>query len=416
MTFSFLHMADVHLGSPFRGLSVREPSIAARFAQATRDAFSNLVTLAIDRKVAFVLIAGDLYDREWKDSQLGLFFNREAARLERAEIPIFVLRGNHDAESVVTRSVSLPAGVHTFGATKPTTVKLPDLRVAVHGQSFKDASVPQNLACGYPAAVPGWFNIGLLHTSLTGSAAHDDYAPCSLEDLRERGYDYWALGHIHKREVVSERPHVVYPGNVQGRSVRETGARGATLVHVVDGMVDRLEELHADAARWEVFTCDAAAFDGLDAIAQHVARDVERALAGAEGRLLAFRVRLEGRTVLHDELVTSREILRDEIEAATQRVCEDAWLEKIVIATRPAVASPPLEGPGEPVAAVGFDLAASLTQASSDDLLRERLGSDLADLVRKLPAAEREQFGDALLDEVLDEARAVALAAAGGVE
>ena len=118
MAFSFLHCADLHLGSPFLGLALKDEALAARFAAASREAFSALVDAALAEKVAFVLIAGDVYDGEWRDTSIGLFFNREMGRLARAGIPVYLVRGNHDAASEVTKSITLPRSVHEFPSNR----------------------------------------------------------------------------------------------------------------------------------------------------------------------------------------------------------------------------------------------------------------------------------------------------------
>src|SRR3546814_2452354 len=133
---------------------------------------------------------------------------------------------------------------------RPDTHHLPELSVAVHGQSFSTPAVTENLVLAYPPAEQHVFNIGILHTALAGRQGHADYAPCSVEDLRSRGYDYWALGHVHEFEVVSTEPYVVFPGNVQGRTIRETGAKGAVLVAVADGDVTSVERIELDVIRW----------------------------------------------------------------------------------------------------------------------------------------------------------------------
>ena len=225
--FSFIHAADLHLGSPLSGLATRDADLARRLASAGRQAFEDLVTQAIERAVAFVVVAGDVYDGDWADNTIGLFFARQVARLDRAGIPTILVRGNHDAESVITRSITLPASVHVFPAARAGTLRLDALRVAMHGRSFQGRAVEENLSLTYPAALPGWFNLGVLHTSCTGHAAHETYAPCSVADLAARGYDYWALGHIHEYAELSRDPWIVFPGNLQGRSVRECGEKGA---------------------------------------------------------------------------------------------------------------------------------------------------------------------------------------------
>jgi exonuclease SbcD len=187
MCFTFLHAADLHLGSPFTGLPLRDETLAQRFAKASRDAFSNLVFRAIEEHVSFVVIAGDIYDGEWKDTSIGLFFNREIARLDRAGIQVFVLKGNHDAESVVMRAISLPGNVFQF-PTKPKTVRIEELEVALHGRSFSDRAMTENIVLDYPDSVPGWFNIGVLHTSCEGRPGHANYAPCAVSQRPLTGH------------------------------------------------------------------------------------------------------------------------------------------------------------------------------------------------------------------------------------
>ncbi|WP_331311998.1 DNA repair exonuclease [Methylobacterium oryzae] len=257
--FSFIHAADLHLGSPLSGLAARDAELARRLASAGRQAFEDLVSQAIERSVAFVVVAGDVYDGDWADTTIGLFFARQVARLDRAGIPTILVRGNHDAESVITRSITLPASVHVFPTARAGTLRLDALRVAIHGRSFQGRAVEENLSLTYPAAVPGWFNLGVLHTSCTGHAAHETYAPCSVADLAARGYEYWALGHIHEYAELSRDPWIVFPGNLQGRSVRECGEKGAVVVDVADGRVTGVSRLPLDRARFERVTVDLAA-------------------------------------------------------------------------------------------------------------------------------------------------------------
>ena len=410
--FTFLHMADLHLGSPFRGLSVDDPDTARRFAQAIRDAVSALVTRAVDERVDFVVIAGDVYDREWKDASVGLFFNREMVRLTQADIPVFLVKGNHDADSVVTRSVQLPDGVMTFGAAKATTHVLPALGVAIHGQSYRDRAAPDNLARLYPAAKPGHFNIGVLHTSLGGSAEHGDYAPCSPEDLVAKGYDYWALGHIHKPQVVRrDAPPIVYPGNVQGRSVRETGPRGAMLVRVRDGGVE-LEPWTADRVRWAVAEVSVDGIESFDTEAPSLVEKAVRAVvADAGARPTALRVHLTGRTVEHGRMVAEEDEVRALVAAAAARVSPDVWLEKVKLRTAPPASGPSLvpDLPGE------LDLDALLDAVASDEAFRGSLDADRAQLLGKLPPAPQDGNADDEFarEAVLREARALLSARLG---
>ena len=199
-SFRFLHAADLHLDSPLQGLGTDAP--AARIRQATRDALGNLVDLAIREQVDFVVVAGDLYDGDWPDFRTGQALVAAFARLTRAGIRLVASRGNHDAESVLTRSLPLPDGATLLRADRPDAVEWPEFEVVLHGQSFGQRDVQQNLAKDYPGPTAHRFNIGLLHTAATGRPGHASYAPCTVEQLASHGYDYWALGHIHAREEV----------------------------------------------------------------------------------------------------------------------------------------------------------------------------------------------------------------------
>ena len=223
--YKFLHAADIHLDSPLRGLARYEGVPADEVRLASRTAFENLIEAAIDEQVAFVILAGDLFDGDWPDFGTGLFFCAAMGRLEKAGIDVYLLYGNHDAESVLTKKLPLPGNVHVFGTRKAETFTHGATWAVIHGWSYREKDTRANLAAAYPAAVPNAFNIGVLHTALGGRPPHAPYAPCSLQDLASKGYDYWALGHVHEFEVASRTPLVVFPGNLQGRSVRELGHR-----------------------------------------------------------------------------------------------------------------------------------------------------------------------------------------------
>ena len=180
----FIHAADLHLDSPLSGLRERAGEQAEKLIGATRRAFEKLVDFAVDERVDFVVIAGDVFDGDWPDHGTGLFFVKTLARLNAAGIPVAMIRGNHDAASVISRRLSWPGNVREFSSRVPETWTLPDLNVAIHGQSFADRAIPQNLAAGYPDPVPGLFNIGILHTSATGRPGH---GLVTLRGLTEMG-------------------------------------------------------------------------------------------------------------------------------------------------------------------------------------------------------------------------------------
>lgn len=259
----FIHAADIHLDSPLNGLSAYPDAPAEQLRSATRDAFAALVERAIEEAVDFMVIAGDLYDGSWRDYNTGIFFCKEMGRLKRAGIPVYVLFGNHDAESEMTKKLELPDNVHTFGASKPQTFKIDGLAVALHGQSFKQRDIVANLVTGYPSPVAGYFNIGVLHTALEGYATHATYAPCTIDELHAKGYQYWALGHVHEFEQWSGAATIVFPGNLQGRNVRERGRRGAVLASVNQVALkgESLRTLANAASQMKKLTCFTAIAD-----------------------------------------------------------------------------------------------------------------------------------------------------------
>jgi len=331
-SFTFLHAADLHLDSPLRGLDAGAP--AERIRGATRQALTNLVTLAIERRVAFVLLAGDLYDGDWKDWRTGQFLVQQLARLTREKIEVVAISGNHDAEQVLTKKLNLPGMMR---ANRPETRRLNGVPVAVHGQSFATPAVSDNLVLAYPDRVDGLFNIGLLHTAC-GSGEHENYAPCSVADLARRGYDYWALGHVHNRSVVSQNPWVVFPGNIQGRHVKEEGSKGATLVTVNGGQV-AVEHRALDVLRWLRLEVDVTGAAGQEAVLNRVRLALDEAVLLAESRMLAVRVTLVGDCAAHAELVRSPDATLQEVRAAAAEVAgpDELWIEDVRVVTRPVL-------------------------------------------------------------------------------
>ena len=368
--FQFIHAADIHLDSPLRGLMRFDSAPVERIQSATREAFQNLVQLAIDECVAFVLIAGDLWDCDWPDSAPGLFFINQAARLGKAGIPIFVVKGNHDAHSQLTTAIRRwPENVTMFSHKKADMVLLSKWNVAIHGQSYAAQHVTGDLSAGYPPPVPGAFNIGLLHTCLEDGGT--DYAPACVDKLAASGYQYWALGHIHQRRDLSrDGVHIEFPGNPQGRSIRETGPKGCSLVTVADDrtVTSRFEPL--DVVRWQELT---VAGDD-DDIENRVRQALEQALAANAGRLLAARLHIKGS-------VTGGEALRDRLNAVAVEV-GDVWIEKILVEARPGVARwslPVDEELRELIAAVQLDDAMAAEWMAEFTKLRAQLSGELAE-------------------------------------
>ena len=308
---------------------------------ATRRAFDNLIALAIDEKVNFVLLAGDLYDGDWKDYNTGLYFVQRMGRLRDAGIRVFIVAGNHDAASQITKHLRPPDNVRTFSTQAPERIVLDDLDVVIHGQGFATRAVSADLAQGYPQAQPGLFNIGLLHTCLDGKPGHEPYAPCTVDGLRSKGYQYWALGHVHRREVVGrEDPWIVFPGNLQGRHVGESGAKGCTVVRVDDAEVSEVRHHDLDVMRWAHCKVTIDDLQGIDGLYARVADQLSTELEAAVGRPVAVRLTVQGCNPIHSRLHAEVADWTQEFRALASGLGgAGLWLERFVLDTRQPASS-----------------------------------------------------------------------------
>ena len=397
MRFSFIHAADLHIDSPLAALGAKDASVALRFAQAGRKAVIALIDEAISSQAAFLIIAGDMFDGDWQDVSTGHFMVRELSRLWRAKIPTFIVKGNHDAESIVSRTFPPTPGVTVFGGHTGEMHLLEEFRVALHGRSYPTQEPPAGFVASYPKPQPGYLNIGILHTALDGTRGeHAAYAPCTVHELAAFGYDYWALGHIHDRQIVSQSPWIVYPGNIQGRHVRETGAKGVMRVSVKDGRIDNVEPVILDAARWAHESVDisgCASRAELDAIVKDCLMMVH---AGAQGRAVALRLTLHGTSALHTGLSARRDDILEDIRAFASHLGEDFWVERVVIGSSP---------PQAPALWTDtLDIAALLEEAAAAPGFAASIDEITASLVKKLPHDLRDGF-DASHAALLAQAR-----------
>jgi exonuclease SbcD len=414
----FIHAADLHVDSPLRGLDGYEGAPVQRLRGATRQALVALVDLAIDEQVDFVILAGDIYDGNWADFRTGLFFRDQMVHMTREGIRVYIVKGNHDAESQITKQLPPVDGVHVFKSTSSETCTIDDLGVALHGRSFPNRAVPEDLVEHYPAARPGLFNIGVLHTSLNGRAGHDPYAPTTVEALCAKGYDYFALGHVHAREVVREHdPRIVYPGNLQGRHAKETGPKGCELVTVTGGAITAAQFVPLDVVRWHQLQLDAGGAADVNALRQRFLAAASELVAGERERLHALRVIVHGQSALHRLEAEQPGTIAAAIQAGTQDFDEaDLWVEEVRLDLR----SPLDRG----AALARADAVGEVVQlvddiAASDERLREwalaQLGG-LGTLPPSLADCDPAALDPALLRALLADAEATVLAHLGAME
>ncbi|WP_147532303.1 metallophosphoesterase family protein [Bacillus marasmi] len=380
-SFSFIHAADIHLDSPLKGLEQYEGAPVEKIRNATRDAFNNLVETAIERRVSFVIIAGDLYDGDWKDYNTGLFFTRQMIRLQKENIKVFLIRGNHDAASIISRELKLPNNVYEFSTKRAETVVIDELGVAIHGQGFASKAVEENLAKKYPSRIEGHLNIGILHTSATGHEGHENYAPCSIEDMKEKGYDYWALGHIHIREFLSEKdPVILFAGNIQGRHIKETGEKGCSLVEVSNGEINSVTHLPLDVLRWELCKIDASAMNSVEDLFEVAREQLLEKYQHTDGRFLAVRIVIEGASKIHQELLVNKEQYINNLRSLSLEF-DELWIEKIKIKTTRLINIEELKAQHTPVSII-LDYIQRV--AHDEDILEEIL-QEFKDIHQALP-------------------------------
>jgi DNA repair exonuclease SbcCD nuclease subunit len=280
----------------------------------------------------------------------------------------------------MTKMLRLPESVHLLGASEPVTLILDNLGVAIHGQSFMSQAVYSDLSEKYPDGLPGLFNIGMLHTCANGRQGHDPYAPCTIQGLSIKGYDYWALGHIHKRETLSEDPLIIFPGNLQGRHIGETGPKGCMLVTVDEKGTSSPEFRPLDIVRWEQCEVDLSGTASESALFERVLDNLTRICSTTELPLIV-RLRLGGECQAHEHISSDMEWITNEIRSESITLGGGRiWIEKIILETAPPANAHALAATG-PVAEL-LDLIGGLT---SDPEYLQRAGDSLRELWTKLP-------------------------------
>ena len=403
MAFRFVHTADIHLDSPLRSLALRNLDLAELIGDASRQAFVSIVDLCLAERVDALVITGDLYDGEQTSMKTARFLAAQMARLHQAGIRVLKIRGNHDALSRISKQLVFPDTVTIFTG-RPQSIPLTagGLDVMFHGLSFANPKAPESLLPKYPAAREGAVNIGVMHTSLAGSPGHDVYAPCSVADLHGHGFDYWALGHIHVRQVHPGASTVVMPGMPQGRDIYAASQKSVTLVTIRDDRSIEIEERLTSVAQFERLSVDVTGtIEWSDAVAR-VRSSLETLRASVPSRYAVVRLALIGSSPLSWAMIRDKDLLLAEAEQAAEQV-GDTWVEKLELdLTQPKAEAP--EGTADPI----FELAASMRDDANSEAFRAEAKAFVQKIVADLPAEGRDFAGkdEAGLERFLDRALA----------
>ena len=343
--FRFLHTGDLHLDSPVEGLSSEAPpDVLALLRGATTEAWRGVVRAALEHEVDFVVVAGDVFEVASPTLLGQTRFRDGLAQMAEAGIPSYVVHGNHDPLDgrAWAPSLDFPTAVHRFGTAPGEAVAVlrdGDEIARVHGRSYPRAAVTDNFAAEFRADPAAPFSIGLLHTNVGDRPGHANYAPCSVDDLRASGMDYWALGHIHQPGQVLADPPAFYCGIPQGRDPGELGARGCYLVEVDAARGVSVRFVPTDVVRWHPLEVPIAELVDDEALRTACRAAVDQAVADADGRSLVVRIRLTGRGPLHANLVRTgylddlRQLLNEERGTVPPLV----WIESVQDATRPEI-------------------------------------------------------------------------------
>ncbi len=403
MAFRFVHTADIHLDSPLRSLSLRNPELAELIGDATRQALVRIVDLCLEERVDALIIAGDLYDGDQTSMKTARFLATQMQRLHEANINVFKIRGNHDALSRITQELVLPPSVKVFsGRAESVELNAGNHTVVIHGLSFAKPQAPESLLPKYKQAVSGAINIGIMHTSLAGAPGHDLYAPCSVGELHASGFHYWALGHIHQRTHHAGERTVIMPGMPQGRDINEAGEKSVTLVTVQDDGSLTIEERLTSIAQFSRIDVDVSGLTEWTDLAEHISSTLERERTRTLSSHLVARLRLIGETPLAWTMRRDMDLLLAEAEQRAERTGR-VWIEKLELDVRL---------PSAPVGASGADPVVELKEIIHSQVIpsagyREQVRELVTQLLDDLPAEARQFAGkdtesfDSLVDQLI---------------
>jgi len=381
MAFRFVHSADVHLDSPLRSLALRDADLAEMIGNATRRAFINIIDLCLEEQVDALILAGDLYDGDQTSMKTAKFLALQLHRLHEAGIKVFIVRGNHDAESRITKELTPPDSVKVFTGRADYIDILPvggGMPLAIHGMSFTDPKMPTSLLPKYKSPIAGAVNIGIMHTSLTGADGHNTYSPCTPGELQDFGYRYWALGHVHKRSIYDGACTVVMPGNPQGRDINESGPKTATLATVRDDGSIEVEEKLTSIAEFARIPVSTDGCDDWAAVTAAIRTGVEKARSDARSEHLVGRIILSGGTHAAWELRHDANRLKAEADVFA-KLTGKTWIEKLEVDCKVPSNGVAFADRGDAIAELISEIDSGILSSDSFAQEIEEIGKELWD-------------------------------------
>ncbi|WP_246938859.1 metallophosphoesterase family protein [Bacillus pinisoli] len=329
-SISFLHAADLHLDSPYLGLKHLPTPIFDRIQESTFVSFQNIVQLAIQKKVDFIILAGDLYDSEQRSLKAQIKLRDEFLRLQEEGIQVYIIHGNHDPLNGSWVPLKWPSNTHFFSENieSKSFHKNGELQATLYGFSYPDRSVLENMAKQYKRGVQEGYHIAILHGTVATNKDHNPYAPFQLTDLKNSGFDYWALGHIHQRQVLQQNPPVIYPGNIQGRHRKETGEKGCYYVEMNEAGTN-YTFIETNSIIWETHEVQADNLINFDELLSLCKKEIEKLRRVNQGVIVQLKlvVNHELATIIQDQ--TEREMLIDLLLMNEESRSNFVWLHSI---------------------------------------------------------------------------------------
>ncbi|WP_026092391.1 metallophosphoesterase family protein [Calidifontibacillus oryziterrae] len=301
-TLKFIHTADLHLDSPFKGLSYLPTKIFEKLKESTFVSFHKIINVAILEHVDFILIAGDLFDDEYRSLKAQIAMRTEFERLEKEGIYVYIIHGNHDHLAGKWAQLNWPGNVYFFSSKVEVIryVKNDTCLAHIYGFSYEQRAIIRNMTNDYKKEDGALFHIGMLHGNLEGKEGHDHYAPFSIDQLIQKEFDYWALGHIHKQQVLCEKPAIIYPGNIQGRHKKETGEKGCYLIELSKNGTNQ-QFIPTDLVIWENILISIDGISMLDELLEKI-KNVKESYR-LDKRSMILTIELIGTSNLHNQLM-----------------------------------------------------------------------------------------------------------------